>query len=198
MTEFARPAAAPSLVEVPPDRGGVVAARALAGEIAGGELGFDLHARVRWNHVVGQRHAFVDGDALADEGIALHVAHRGEAVDAGDAEPMQHVRHQLLKSHVAHAGDAFGALEIAGGTIAALLALARVVDQELGDLAERAAFLAIVDYESDAARLRHLDGDLDAVRQIGPAGADVGAEHVGAVALVVNAAGQRRGAVAEL
>src|SRR5262245_7676262 len=119
-------------------------------------------------------------------------------MDAADAEPMQHVRHQLLKPHVAHAGDAFGALEIAGRSVAALLALARVVDQELGDLAERAAFLAIVDYEPDAARLRHLNGDLDAVSQVGPAGADVGAEHVGAVALVVNTAGQRSGAVAEI
>src|SRR5205807_10625740 len=104
----------------------------------------------------------------------------------------------LLKPHVAHAGDAFGALEIAGWAVAALLGLAGVVDQELGDLAERAALLAIVDPEPDAARLRHLDGDLDAVGEIGPAGADVGAEHVGAVALVVNAAGQRSAAVAEL
>src|SRR5215813_5271806 len=140
----------PLLVEAPPDRAGVVAARTLPGEIAGGELGLDLHARVRRNHVVGQRHAFVDGDALADERVAFHVAHRGEAMDAGNAEPMQHVRHQLLKPHVAHAGDAFGALEIAGWAVAALLALARVVDQELGDLAERAAFLAIVDHEPDA------------------------------------------------
>ena len=36
------------------------------------------------------------------------------------------------------------------------------------------------------------------MREIGPAGADVGAEHVGAVALVVHAAGERRVAVAEL
>jgi hypothetical protein len=119
-------------------------------------------------------------------------------MDAGDAEPMQHVRHQLLKAHVAHAGDAFGALEVAGRTIATLLALARIVDEELSDLAERAAFLAIVDDETDTAGLRHLDGDLDAVRQIRPAGADIGPEHVGAVAFVVYAAGERRQSVAEL
>ena len=39
---------------------------------------------------------------------------------------------------------------------------------------------------------------LDAVHQIGPAGADVGAEHVRAVALVVHAAGDRRGGIGEL
>src|SRR5436190_10949601 len=187
-----------SLVEAAPDRAGVIAARTLAGKISGGELGFDLHPRVRRNHVVGQRNAFVDGDALAKERVALHVAHRGEAMDASDAEPMQHVRHQLLKAHVAHAGDAFGALEVAGRPVAALLALARIVDQELGHLAERAAFLAIVDHQADPTRLRHLDGDLDAVREIRPAGADVRPEHVGAVALVVHAAGERRQTVAEL
>ena len=48
------------------------------------------------------------------------------------------------------------------------------------------------------ALLRHLDADLDAVREIGPAGADVGAEHVGAVALVVEAAGDLRLRLAEL
>src|SRR5262249_13725634 len=76
----------PLLVEAPPDRAGVVAARTLAGEIAGGELGLDLHACVRRNHVVGQRHAFVDGDALADEHIALHVAPRGDTMDTGDVD----------------------------------------------------------------------------------------------------------------
>ena len=37
------------------------------------------------------------------------------------------------------------------GAVAALLALARVVDQELGHLAERAPFLAVVDDDADAA-----------------------------------------------
>ena len=70
---------------------------------------------------------------------------------------MQHVRHQLLEARVLHAGDAFGALEIGRGLIAALLALARVVDQELGDLAERTAFLAVVDDQAGAAVLRLAD-----------------------------------------
>src|SRR5262245_9755368 len=78
--------AIPSLVKASPDRAGKVAARKLAGKIAGGELGLDLHPRVRRNHVVGERHPLVDGDALADERVAFHVAHRREAVDAGDPE----------------------------------------------------------------------------------------------------------------
>ena len=64
------------------------------------------------------------------------------------------VGHQLLEARVLHAGDAFGALEIGGGRVAALLALARVVDQELGHLAERAAFLAVVDDDAEPAGLR--------------------------------------------
>ena len=103
---------------------------------------------------------------------------------------MQRVRHQLLEARVLHAGDAFGALEIGRGGVAALLALARVVDQELGDLAERAAFLAVVDDDAELALLRGAGAFLDAVDEIRPAGADVGAEHVGAVALVMHAAGE--------
>ena len=110
---------------------------------------------------------------------------------------LQHVRHQLLEAHVLHAGDALGALEIGRGAIAARLALARVVDQELGDLAERPALLAVVDDQPDAAGLGGRDADLDAVHQIGPAGADVGAEHVRAVALVVHPAGDLRGRIGE-
>ena len=102
---------------------------------------------------------------------------------------MQHVGHQLLESEIGDAGDALGALEIGIGAIAAGLALARVVDQELGDLAECPAFLAVIDDQAGPALLCGLDADLDAVSQIGPAGADVRAEDVGSVALVVHPAG---------
>ncbi len=111
---------------------------------------------------------------------------------------MEHIGHQLLEAHVLHAGHAFGAVEVLRRRIAAGLALAGVVDQELGDLAQGAAFLAIVDDHADAALLRHLDADLDAVREVWPAGADVGAEHVGAVTLVVEAAGDFGLGLAEL
>ncbi len=76
------------------------------------------------------------------------------------------------------------------GGVAALLPLAGVVDQELGHLAQRAAFLAVVHAQAHAAALRALDAFLDGVREVGAAGADVGAEHVGAVAFVVNASRQ--------
>ena len=133
-----------------------------------------------------------------DQRVVLHVAHRHEAVDAPHAEPVEHVRHQLLEARVLHAGDAFGALEIGRGRVAALLALARVVDQELGDLAERAAFLAVVDDDAELALLRGARAFLDAVDEIGPAGADVGAEHVRAVAFVVHAAGDPGARIGEL
>ncbi len=99
---------------------------------------------------------------------------------------MEDIGHQLLEAHVLHAGHALGAREVLVGRVAAHLALARVVDQELGHLAERPAFLARVGDEADAAALRAADALLDGMREIGPAGADVGAEDVGAVALVVD------------
>ena len=75
----------------------------------------------------------------------------------------KHVGHQLLEAHVLHAGDAFGALEVGRRRIAAGLALAGVVDEELGHLAQRPAFLAIVDDEADAAVLGLSMQILDAV-----------------------------------
>ncbi len=102
---------------------------------------------------------------------------------------MHHIRHQLLEARILHAGNAFGAFEILRSGVAALLAFARVVDQKFGNLAERTAFLAVVDDDAETAGLAGARAFLDTVNQIGAAGADIGAEHVGAVALVVNAAG---------
>ena len=130
-----------------------------------------------------------DLDAVAHQGVMLHVAHRHQAVDLLDAQPMQHIGHELLKAHVLHAGDALGAGKILIGAIAALLPLARVVDQELGDLAKRAAFLAKIDDEANAAGLRRRNALLDRVHQIWPARADIAAKDVRAVALVVHARG---------
>src|SRR5690606_4321010 len=73
--------------------------------------------------------------------------------------------------------------------IAALLPLAGVVDEELGDFAERASLLAVIGDDADAARLGLPDAFLDAVNEIRAAGADVRAEDVGTVALVMDAAG---------
>src|SRR5215207_4615935 len=159
------------------------------GEIPGGLLRGDLDLRVERHEAVGDRHLLDDLDALRPRGLMFDVRHRHPAIDAADAEPVEDVRHQLLKAHVLHAGDTFGAVEIGLGAIAALLPLARIVNQELGDLAEGAALLAVVDDEPDTALLRGPGADLDPVHEVGPAGADVGAEHVGAIALVMDAAG---------
>src|SRR5262245_6933265 len=102
-------------------------------------------------------------------------------MDLSHAEPVQDIRHQLLKAHVLHAGDALGPREILLGTVAALLTLAGVVDEELGHLAEPAAFLAEVDDQPDAAALRAADAFLDRVGEIRPARADIGAEDIRAV-----------------
>ena len=151
--------------------------------------------RVGGHEIVGNRHAFDDFDALAGQRIVLHVAHGDEAVDSLQAEPVHHIRHQLLEPGVLHACDAFGALEILGRSIAAFLALACVVDQKLRDLAERAAFLAIVNDDAESAGLSGACAFLDAVDQIGTAGADVRAEHIRAIALVMHAAGYLGGVV---
>src|SRR4029453_6986014 len=113
-----------------------------------------------------------DFDALTGQRIVFHVAHGNEAIDSLEAEPVDHIRHQLLEAGILHAGDTFGALEILGRGIAAFLTLAGVVDQKLGDLAERAAFLAIVDDDAEAAVLAGARAFLDAVDQIWTAGAD--------------------------
>ncbi len=110
---------------------------------------------------------------------------------------MQAVGHELLKAHVLHARDTLGAQEVGLGSVAADLPFARVVHQELGDLTERAPFLAVVDDESVAALLGAADALLDAVGEVRPAGADVGAEYVRAIALVVHAAGERHVAFGE-
>src|ERR1700733_6366810 len=149
------------------------------------------------HQILGDCDLLADRDALGGERLVLHVRHRYPAIDAVDAEPVEHVGHQLLEAHVLHPGDAFGAAEISVGAVAADLPLTRVVDEEFGDLAERAAFLAVVDDDPDPALLRGLDADLDTVHQIGPASADIGAEHVGAVAFVVHAAGDHRAGVAD-
>ena len=151
--------------------------------------------RVGRHEVIGDRHALDDFDALAGQRIVLHVAHGNEAVDPLQAEPVHDIRHQLLESGVLHAGDAFGALEILGRGIAAFLTLAGVIDQKLRDLAERAAFLAVVDDDAEPAGLACARAFLDAVNQIGTAGADIRTKHVGAVAFVMHAAGYPGGMI---
>src|SRR3984957_2088871 len=146
----------------------------LGAVIAGSLLRGPLHMRIGRDKIVGNRNAFDDLDALARQRIVFHVAHGDETVDALEAEPVDHIRHQLLEACVLHAGHAFGALEILRGRVAAFLALARIVDQEFRDLAQRAAFLAVVDDDAEPAFLAGAGAFLDAMNQIGAAGADVG------------------------
>ena len=120
--------------------------------------------------------AFDDIHALSGQRVVFHVAHRDEAVDPLKAEPMNRIRHELLKAGVLHAGHAFGALEIRGGRIAALLTLTGVIDEKLGDLAQRAALLAIIDDDAETAFLGAARAFLDAVNQVRTAGADIRAE----------------------
>src|SRR5277367_6414719 len=154
-------------------------------EIPGSLLGVHLDRGVLRHQIVGDRDLLADRDALRGQRLMFHVRHRDPTVDAANAEPVEDVRHQLLEAHVLHAGDALGAAEIGVGAVAALLTLPRVVDEELGDLAESAALLAVIDDDADPALLRGLDADLDAVHQIGPASANIRAEDVRAVALVM-------------
>src|SRR6478735_3299868 len=119
----------------------------------------------------------------------LHVAHGYEAVNALQAEPVHDVRHQLLESSILYTCNAFGTLEILGRGIAAFLPFARVVDQKLGHLTEGASLFAIIDDDAKPAGLSGAYAFLDAVQQVWATGADVRAEHVGAIAFVMHAAG---------
>lgn len=50
------------------------------------------------------------------------LAHAQHAVNLGDAEPVQNVRHQRLETHVFDTGNVFGTLEVIRGAILASLA----------------------------------------------------------------------------
>src|SRR6266481_4313358 len=148
--------------------------------------------RIEGHQSIGNRQLLYHLDPLGLECIALVVRHRHPAIDPADAEPVEDVGHQLLKAHVLYAGDAFGAAEIAVGGVAAGLPLAGIVDEELGDLAERPPLLAVVNDDPYPALLRGLDADFDAVDEVRTARADIGAEDIRAVALVMDAAGDNR------
>src|ERR1700736_1722960 len=148
----------------------------------------DFHMRVGRHKIVGKGHALDDFDALAGQRIVLHIAHRNEAVDSFQADPVHPIRHQVLESGVLPAGDTFSSLEILGRGIAAFLTLACVIDKKFRDFAERAAFLAIVDDDAESASLPGARAFLYAVEQVRTAGADVGTKYVRAVALVMHAA----------
>mmetsp|Transcript_27087 Transcript_27087/g.59906 ORF Transcript_27087/g.59906 Transcript_27087/m.59906 type:complete len:378 (+) Transcript_27087:182-1315(+) len=158
--------------------------------VAHKHLGGDLHLRVLGDQLGGDGHTVDDLDAGVHDGVVFHITHRDKIVDLGDAQPVQRVRHHGLETRVCDAGHVAGAVEVLGGGVPALSPLAHVVHEVLGDLAEGPALFAEVHAHTAAAPLCGADALLDGVRQVGSAGADVGPEHVGAVALVVHAHGK--------
>src|SRR3954453_1417643 len=84
----------------------VLLRRDVGGVIAGGLLRGDLDIGVGGYELGRDRHALDDVDALRGQRVVLHVAHREEAVDALQAEPVDGVGHQLLEARVLDAGDA--------------------------------------------------------------------------------------------
>src|SRR4051812_49365304 len=66
----------------------VLLRRNVGGVIAGGLLRGDLDIGVGGNELGRDRHALDDVDALRGQSVMLHVAHREEAVDALQAQPV--------------------------------------------------------------------------------------------------------------
>src|SRR5215831_13231408 len=160
----------------------------IGGEVARGLLGRDLDLRIRRDKLVRDGNTLYDLHALTNERVVFHITHRNEPINSPHAKPMDHVRDKLLEPGVLHSGHAFRALKIGRRGVATLLALARIVNKELRDLAKRAAFLAVIDDHAKAARLRRSRTFFDPVDQIRPTGTDVGAEDVRPVALVMHTA----------
>src|SRR6266481_2177052 len=156
-----------------------------------------FNRRIEGHQSIRNRELLHHLNPLGLERIALAVRHRHPAIDPADAEPVENVGHQLLKAHVLHTGDAFGTAEIGVGGVAARLPLAGVVDEELSDLAQRPPLLAVVDDDPDPALLGGLDADFDAVDEVRTARADIGAEDIRAIALVMNPAGDNRAGVGD-
>src|SRR5581483_3574060 len=178
------------ILEITPNHACGIQRCRFRGEVPGRLLGFDLNLRIRGNQLRRYRHALHDSDSGCYQGLMLQIRHRDQPVDAGHAEPMQHVGHELLKTGILHPGHTFGAREIRRGLVPAWLALARVVDQELGHLPQCPPLLAVIDDEAGAAGLRLSDTLLDAVGEVWPTSADVGPEHIRAVALIMDPARQ--------
>mmetsp|Transcript_29329 Transcript_29329/g.94042 ORF Transcript_29329/g.94042 Transcript_29329/m.94042 type:complete len:234 (-) Transcript_29329:916-1617(-) len=153
------------------------------------DLGDDLHLRVLRHKLGGDRHALFNLDARGHDGVVLHVRHGDELVDLRDAKPVERIRHERLEASVHNAGHVLRAVEVLLGGVAVLLALAAVVHEVLGNLAEGAALLTVVDDDASAASLGRLHALLHGVGEVRAAGADVRSEHVRAIALVVHAHG---------
>src|SRR5215472_1630107 len=142
-------------------------------EISGSFFCFDFDHCIERYQSIGDRELLHHLDPLRLERLAFDIRHRDPSVNPADAEPVEDIRHQLLKAHILDAGDAFGAAEIAVDPVAARLSLAGIVDEELGDFTERSSLLAVVNDDPDPALLRGLETDCDPVNQIRAACANV-------------------------
>lgn len=159
-------------------------------------LRINLHATILGDQFIGNGHPLQDRNALLHNGIMFHITHTEHTIDLGDAQPMQDIRHQRLKAHILHPRDILRALEILARAIGA--AFPRVVHEILGHFPQGAAFLAEIDDDAGATGLGFFDRFLNAEDEVGAAGADVGAEDVGAVAFVVDAEGEAHARVRHL
>lgn len=167
-----------------------------AGKVSRMDLCVNLDSRVRRNKLIRNRHALVDGDALLDNGVVLHVAHTQHAVNLGDAQKVQNIGHEELEPHVLDTCNVLGSLEVLGSRVAA--ALARVVDEVLGDLAKGTTLFAEVNDNTGSTGLGLLDGLANAKNEVGSASANVRTKDVRSVALVVHTQSQPRVLVTDL
>ena len=118
---------------------------------------------MRGHKLVRDRDALKNLYALRRQGVILHITHRNKAVDPPQPQPVDHVRHELLKACILDTGHAFSTFEVGRGRIPAFLPLACIIDEELRHLAERAAFLAVVDDNAQSAGLGTARAFLNAV-----------------------------------
>jgi hypothetical protein len=95
-----------------------------------------------------------------------------------------------LKPRILHTGHLLGARKVPFRRIAPFLPLAGIVDQVLGNFPQRPALLAVVDDNTTSPALCGPDALFNRVRQVRPTRAYVGTEHIGSVALVVDATGE--------
>mmetsp|Transcript_74018 Transcript_74018/g.197253 ORF Transcript_74018/g.197253 Transcript_74018/m.197253 type:complete len:205 (+) Transcript_74018:203-817(+) len=141
-------------------------------------LGIDFDMGISWNHFVGNGNAITNLNSGINNGIVLHVAHGDEIIDLCDPEPMQRIRHQLLKAHILDTGDACRAMEIRFRAISTLLTLTSVVHKELGHFPKRPPLLAEVHNHANTTFLSSPHALFNAVNQIWTASTDIRSENI--------------------
>lgn len=130
----------------------------------------------------------MDGNALVDNGIVLHVGHAEHPVDFSNAQPVENVGHESLEAHVLHTRNVLRSLEVFAGPI--FSSFPCIVHKVFGHFPKGSALFAEVNDHAATAFLRFFDGLFDAERQVGAACANVRPEHVASIALVVDTEGE--------